>query len=209
MKPYPKIDTLFKRDSKFKVIVDDWRRPEFEYLKANEWRFFEKIHGINIRVQWHPAAQVVEFKGRNKNTQPIPFVWDMLAEKFPRTLFLSKYPDMPMTIYGEGFGSRVQKGGGNYKSDGVDFACFDIWIDGWWLKWDDVKDICANLHIDTVPYLHRGNLEFVTNMARAGYNSTFGDFKAEGIVVKPVVQLFNRKGERVIGKIKYSDFAKG
>ena len=102
----------------------------------------------------------------------------------------------------------------------------------WWLKRDDVNDVARALGISSVPVLGVGTLFQGINLVRYGvkylpeevksfqhqedYNnwmknlkplqSAWGPFDAEGIVARPVVDLFNRKGERIITKIKTKDF---
>ena len=49
---YPKIETLFNRDEKFKVVEGDYRLPEFENIK--QWDVTEKIDGTNVRVRLFP-----------------------------------------------------------------------------------------------------------------------------------------------------------
>ena len=45
-------------------------------------------------------------------------------------------------------------------------------------------------------------------VARQGFQSMWGNFQAEGLVVRPLVELRSRTGERVIAKIKCKDFAR-
>jgi len=40
---------------------------------------------------------------------------------------------------------KIQKGGGNYIADGVDFVLFDVWINGIWLERENVEDIAEKL----------------------------------------------------------------
>jgi hypothetical protein len=54
-------------------------------------------------------------------------------------------------------------------------------------------------------------LEEAIEFVKKGFKSTIADNKdyiAEGLIMKPVTELFNRKGERVISKIKYKDFSR-
>lgn len=128
-----------------------------------------------------------------------------------------------VTLYGEGYGPKIQNGG-NYRSD-VSFVLFDVKIDGFWLDRNNVNDIASKLGIDSVPVLGYGTIHDAIQMVRYGtitrngkiFNlnrganfgglcSQWGDFEAEGIVARPVVPLFNRKGERIVAKIKAKDF---
>ena len=43
-------------------------------------------------------------------------------------------------------------------------------------------------------------------LTKKGFNSDWGNFKAEGIVARPKMELFARNGERIITKIKHKDF---
>lgn len=43
-------------------------------------------------------------------------------------------------------------------------------------------------------------------LVKHGITSYFGDFEAEGLVLKPLVMLVNRKGERIVTKLKHKDF---
>lgn len=132
MEEYPKIQSLFKRDDRtHKFIEGEWALPEFEYLKDNLWRATEKIDGTNIRIDWNAQTQVVLLGGKTDNAQMPAFLLSRLQVLFPREKFLALYPELSMTLYGEGYGAKIQKGGGNYIPDGRDFALFDVLIDGW------------------------------------------------------------------------------
>ena len=61
--------------------------------------------------------------------------------------------------------------------------------------------------MDIVPIIGSGSLKTMVEMTRAGFNSIWGNFKAEGIVARPAVELKARDGSRIITKIKYKDFA--
>jgi hypothetical protein len=63
------------------------------------------------------------------------------------------------------------------------------------------------LSIEIVPIIGTGTLIDMVNMTRAGFNSRWGDFLAEGIVARPKVELKTRDGKRIITKVKHRDFA--
>jgi hypothetical protein len=79
MKEYHKIETLFDRDDKFKVVIGKWRLPEFEYLKDNLWLYTEKIDGTNIRVMWDAQTKAVRFGGKTDNAQMPAFLLAKLS----------------------------------------------------------------------------------------------------------------------------------
>jgi len=205
MKEYPKIQSIYKRDEKtHRFIEGDWSLPEFEYLKDNSWVWTEKINGTNIRTMWD--GERVLFGGKTDNAQVPTFLLTKLQELFPVSKFAELYPETPMCIYGEGYGARIQKRGGKYIPDGVDFILFDVVIDGWWLKRENVEDIAQKLGIKVVPIIGEGTIEEAISRVKSGIKSTFGDFEAEGLVLKPKVELFTRAGHRVITKLKHKDF---
>ena len=204
---------MFKRDpeKKYKtILLAQWARPEFRYLKSLTWEWAEKIDGTNIRVIWTAPSDAtsgsLEFRGKSDNAQIPPFLFDKLKELFTEEKFHALYPDMSMCIYGEGYGAKIQKGGGNYIPDGVSFIAFDICIGGIWLERKDVDEITDNLNVDIAPVVGYGPLMEAAHYAQEGFRSSIGSAQAEGLVIRPPVGLLDRSGRRIITKIKHKDF---
>jgi hypothetical protein len=109
-------------------------------------------------------------------------------------------------LYGEGYGRKIQKCGGNYIPDGVSFILFDVLIDGIWLKRESVEDIAKTFAIDVVPIVGVGDIDNAIAYVKSKPNSKIGTAKMEGIVARPIVELFDRLGKRLIVKIKVKDF---
>ena len=108
MKEYHKIETLYDRDEKtHKVIVGQWRLPEFGYLANNSWIFTEKVDGTNIRVMWD--GENIKFGGKSDNAQmPVPLL-KVLTEMFTPEKLAAVFPDTkPVCLYGEGYGAIMQ-----------------------------------------------------------------------------------------------------
>jgi ATP-dependent RNA circularization protein (DNA/RNA ligase family) len=207
MQKYHKIQTVYLRDpqTKYKTLLEgQYTLPEFEYLANNEWVFTEKVDGTNIRVDWD--LERVTFGGRTDNAQIPTFLYSKLQEKFLLNKFLELYPETPMTLYGEGYGARIQKGGVNYISDGVDFILFDVMIGENYLSRDNVEDIGQCLGINVVPIIGAGPLADAIDLAMCGFQSDLGQHQAEGLVMRPKVELKTRIGRRIITKIKCKDF---
>ena len=209
MMEYPKIQSIFKRDEKtHKFIEGQFSLPEFEYLKDNIWVYTEKINGTNCRIEWnpHPLGDEIKFAGRTDNAQLPVFLFDRLQKLFTVGKFRSLYPDVSMTLYGEGYGARIQKGGGNYIPAGVDCILFDVMIQGWWLKREDAEEIAKKLGIQVVPIVGERTLQQAIDLIKKGVKSQWGDFLAEGLVLKPKVELKDRAGRRIVTKVKHKDF---
>jgi len=224
METYHKIQTLFKRHldgkQKGKMIFGQWTTPALEYLADNEWEFTEKVDGTNIRIGMYQNGETpVAFKGRTDNAVlPEP-----LLEHLTETFTLKHLESAGLSnaiLFGEGYGPKIQNGG-LYRDD-QSFVLFDVKIGDFWLERHNVNDVAAKLGIDAVPVIGRGTLYQAIDIVRDGYTfndqgaivrygrghmkSTWGDFEAEGIVARPLTPLFDRKGDRIITKIKGVDF---
>lgn len=202
MKEYHKIQTIWKRDAKTKrIMAGEWALPEFEFLAGNVWEFTEKVDGTNIRVHWD--GESVRFGGRTESAQ-IPAA---LVEYLNKTFARDKFSAIgEITLYGEGYGPKIQKVGELYREDQA-FVLFDACADGWWwLKREDVDALARHLQIDSVPVIGSGSLLDAAQIVRDGLRSRWGDFDAEGIVARPKVELKTRGGDRIIAKIKHRDF---
>lgn len=212
MKEYHKINTVYKRDpeTKFKTLVDgDYSCEEFAYLENNEWEFTEKVDGTNIRVMIDPviAGGNIRIGGKSDNAQLPAVLLDRLLDQFlPHHTALNNVFPNGGCLYGEGYGARIQKGGGNYRQD-QGFVLFDVMVDGWWLQRSSVEATADTFKLDIVPIIGHSSLLDMVRMAKDGFNSTWGPFPAEGIVARPKVELKARNGDRIITKIKHKDFA--
>lgn len=212
MSEYHKIDSVFLRDpaTKHRTFLDgQYAQDAFAYLAGNEWVFTEKVDGTNIRVivdAGQVTAHAIAFGGRTDAAQIPANLVQRLQERFlPAAAdMLEMFPDGAV-LYGEGYGARIQKGGGNYRPD-QDFVLFDVKVGEWWLQRSAVEEIAQKLAIDVVPIIGRGTLADAIEMTRTGFNSQWGEFLAEGIVARPAVELKTRNGKRIITKIKHRDF---
>jgi hypothetical protein len=234
METYHKIQTLFKRitsgPDKGRMIEGAWTTPELEYLAGNQWEYTEKVDGTNIRVIYdpyvHPDDQV-RFLGRSDGAIiPAPLLAHLKEtfQGYPYDVF-----DSRVTLFGEGYGPKIQ-GGGKYRND-HSFVLFDVKIGDFWLRRHDVDDIAAKLSIDSVPVIGHGTLYQAINLVKygtayhdkeveavrsvmtndwlsqvPGMTSRWGNFEAEGIVARPAVPMFDRQGGRIITKVKGVDF---
>ena len=205
MPEYHKIQTVYKRNMEDKKLLEgEWTLPEFEYLASNQWIFTEKVDGTNIRIMI--GTDSITFGGRTDQAQIPAQLMNRLNERFlPLTDKLCSLFGGNACLYGEGYGAKIQKGGGNYRHD-QDFVLFDVLCDGWWLHHNTIADVAEQLKLDVVPVLGRGTLFDAVAWAKRGITSTWGMFEAEGIVARPEVELKTRSGNRIITKIKGRDF---
>ena len=227
MKVYQKINSLFKRDMslpKSPIIIGEYSCPEFKYLESNLWLFDEKIDGTNTKIFFD--GYDLTFGGKTDNAQMPVKLLKYLQDKFlPQIdVFKKVFKDVhgeeienyatgqveftkSVYLYGEGYGGKIQSG--SKYNEHESFILFDINIFGWWLNREDVKNIAQQLKIEVVPEVGCGTLVEMVKIVKSGFKSHFGEFKAEGIVARPMVPLRTRRGDRVIAKLKYKDFYEG
>ncbi len=207
MREYHKIETVYKRDpeTNFKTLIaNEYALPEFGYLANNDWYFTEKVDGTNIRISSDGDRLIV--KGRTDNAQIPTYLLDTLSKLFCPKELSAFFGEDDYCLYGEGYGAKIQKGGGNYNPNGTNFVLFDVKIEKWWLKREDVVDIASKLSLNVVPIIGAGTLNDMVSAVKNGITSRWGMFAAEGIVARPRTELMTRGGQRIITKIKTKDF---
>lgn len=211
MTEYTKIETIFERDmdGTKKLIEGRFRNETVEFLKNNRWIGTEKIDGTNVGIVWD--GHKVSYQGRTERAQIPTHLMNKLIEMFGGTVneevFEQKFGEMQVILFGEGYGAKIQKGGGNYRGD-VSFILFDVYLpeQNLWLKRDAVEDIAKTFGIDAVPVVYEGNLSGAVEYVKSKPKSTIGTADMEGIVCKPAVDMLDRMGRRLVVKIKVCDF---
>jgi len=215
---YHKIDSVYLRDpeTKFRTFLDgQWTTDAFAYLANLEWTWTEKIDGTNVRIGWD--GKTVQIGGRTKDAQMPMFLLERLNVMFPAELMATVFPDISdgreIILFGEGYGAKIQKGG-VYLPDRCDFILFDVLAhagaDQSWLPRTNVEDVALKLGIKIVPVVGSGPLTAAIDLVCSGLLSevaTTPGTKAEGLVMRPAVDLLDRRGRRVITKVKAKDFA--
>lgn len=210
MSEYHKIDSVFKRDPATNMktfILGEYARPEFKTLEGIEWVWTEKIDGTNVRVMWD--GERVRFGGRTDDAQMFTGLAQVLTDMFPAEKMLSVFGDRGgITLYGEGYGAKIQKGGGDYIPHGQSFILFDIFGGDTPFTSSAVSEHARMLAIESVPVVGVGTLAEAVAFTAAGFPSrvSFHIRQAEGIVLRPRVELFDRMGRRIITKLKAKDF---
>lgn len=210
---YTKIDTLFERDENFVVDPTRLRHPVFATI--SEWDVTEKIDGTNIRVLMDGEGTVT-FGGRTDRAQMPADLFQYLLATFTPAKMIAAFkregePLPSVVLYGEGYGAGIQKGGA-YRKDKA-FRLFDVLVSGkWWLDQANVSDVANKLGILTAPYLGRWTLTEIVSRVREGVVSEVAKEEgrtiiyAEGVVARPIETLFDKRGRRVILKLKTKDF---
>ena len=204
---YPKINTLFKRETEkpCRIILGEYALEEYPNIKY--WQVQEKVDGVNVRINFDCGQ--VEIGGKNDNTQLSSDLLFELRRLFTVEKMKKQFPYVPfdssVTLYGEGYGAGIQKGA-NYRPK-PGFILFDVLIDNLWLKRVDCVKIADALSLPIVPLIVNWmTLSEIIEFVRSKPNSHCSLIKQpmEGIVAK--TDLLLRNGERVWFKLKVSDF---
>lgn len=168
------------------------------------------VHNSNSRLgyvlqdgewQFVAGSKSLQRKDTGQSLYWMPF------DKYPQIKSLLKYvfntfnAKFSVILYGEIYGAGVQ-GGFNYGLTGLDFAAFDISVDGKYLDVQTTLALCESL-FDTpfVPVLNAPT-ETEFSFARVvelseGKSMLGGEHIREGVVVKP----FHERNEPNIGRV--------
>lgn len=125
-------------------------------------------------------------------------------------MFGVKLEEVPVYIYGEFFGKKIQAGG-NYDKDKNRFSIFDICQQGWWVPIDMLYSYAERLGLEVAPYIGVMTIPEAEEMVKKGFktlvpNVSNPDYLEEGIVARPVVPIKDPRGKRIIVKIKTCDY---
>lgn len=220
---YQKINTCFLRDANNVIMPNHFTSKVFDNLKDLKWEGTEKVDGTNTRIEVRKINGVITTKllGKTDNAQ-IPV---LLVEKINSIInaidFNKVFPDMEdnseITIFGEGYGYKIQNGGSytikgeldKLSKDLVDFILFDVRVGNFWLNRKSCEDIAKKMNIKIVPIVGYFTIKEACDYVKKGYKSLIAadkDLIAEGLVLRTTDGLLFRNGERIITKIKHKDF---
>lgn len=180
---------------------------------------FEMLQAIGERIKPQLQAMFPKESARfapvkNKETNKVQYYLEATGDAMiePKVGFCGvQLEEVPIYIYGEYFGSDIQKCGSRYIQNGNDFLVFDIKQQGWWTP-KNVRDaLCKDLKLNTVPFLGVMTLKEIENKVRAGFATQFDraadpTMLEEGIVARPTIPLCDGSGNRIIVKVKYCDY---
>ena len=203
--------------------IEVTKRPE--YVRGGDYGNEENRGVLGVYFD-------VRYAGKTDNAQIPPKLLKHMEEKYPKEKVLAalglkefipaseweidhnwlEYDQIPniYTIYGEGYGIGIQKGG-NYIKNGNEFIVFDVKVNDIYLKTDARDEIATKLDAPIVPFIGYFTLDEAIDFVRKGFVSTISEnreYMAEGLVLRTDLGLRNRMGKRLIVKVKYEDFQK-
>lgn len=161
----------------------------------------EKIHGTSAHLLWK-ENQVLFFSGGEKRERFLTlFDKDALASGF------SSLGYEKMVIYGEAYGGSQQGQSWRYGKN-LKFIAFDVKIGDLWLAVPSAIEITEKLGIEFVHYakvstdLEALDAERDAPSEQAQRNGVNGIYPREGVVLRPLIELTDNSGSRIIAKHK-------
>lgn len=217
MSSYHKIQSLFKRNPDGSFIESEWSRPEFELLAELDWMGHEKIDGTNIQLwNFRPddaplGLQQLPIYGKTYKASLHGGSHQILLDthaKLKQFVEDSQLGLCEVGFFGELYGAKIQSGG-HYIPDGFGFCLFDVFIEGNWQSQDNVKSIAETYGITCAPLVATHDLfTWVGKIREKGYLSSIlhEGARNEGVILRPILELQDRCGQRIISKLKFKDF---
>ena len=137
----------------------------------------------------------------------INYLNDTFGTTDAEEMFEQLFGEKKVILFGEGYGRKIQKAGSKYLSNGVSFILFDVLIGENYQEREWVEQTAIAFNIPVVPVVGHGSLEHAVDYVKSHPNSVIAKqlVEMEGIVCRPAVELRDRRGNRVIVKIKWED----
>lgn len=200
---------------------------EMQGLQAGTWYATEKVHGANFSVILTPEGDTL-YASRNgvlgedeafyNHKDVINRIIEDLHD-VQTNLFIGKTVQFFGEIFGGSYLGTTSQGSKRCQK-GVQYSCnnnfliFDIVVDGLYLPFSGVIEVCKEYFLPIVPVLHKGTYEeclehsnkFVTKVPNLYKLQEIDDNFCEGLVIKPDVTSYVGD-RRVIIKSKNKEFS--
>jgi hypothetical protein len=183
---YRHIDNLYK-DQRILAFRECWA--------------LEKIHGTSAHVRWAEGQVWLHSGGEKAERFATLFDVARLAERFVEI----GHPTV--IVYGEAYGGKQQGQSWRYGQD-LKFVAFEVQVGESWLDVPNAHDVAARLCIEFVHYrripvsLDAIDSERDAPSEQAIRNGMGNDKRREGVVLRPITEFRDQRGDRVICKHK-------
>jgi len=174
-------------------------------LMFSECFALEKIHGTSAHIRWKNERVELFAGGAKHETFAALFDRDLLEERF-RELGHDN-----VTIYGEAYGGKMQGMSDTYGPE-LKFVAFEVKVGSSWLNVPDAEDVTMKMGLNFVHYerikaaLGEIDAQRDADSFQAYRNGMGWGKKREGIVLRPIEEMTDKRGERVLAKHKRDDF---
>lgn len=176
-------------------------------LMFKECYAMEKIHGTSAHVSWRAVDEHVGFfSGGEKHENFVA----LFSEEKLRSLFRALGHEK-LIIYGEAYGGKCQGMSKTYGKE-LRFVAFDVLHNERWFDVPTAAAICDNLGIEFVNYsrvptdLPSLDAERDKPSTQSRRNGIEGPCISEGVVLRPIYEFTDHRGNRIISKHKREEF---
>ncbi len=173
-------------------------------LRFRECYALEKLHGTSASVAWRGDHVWLSSGGESAARFAALFDTESLAAVF------RDIGHAGITVYGEAYGGKQQQQAWRYGTT-LKFAAFDVMCDGRWLDVLSAEAMARKLGLEFVHYavvstdLSDLDAERDASSVQATRNGIAGPQPREGVVLRPLIEVVDAYGERVIAKHKRDD----
>lgn len=220
---YPSIESVWQRSKETGRLLFNEPVRSRVWEDVGAWYLTEKVDGTNIRIILGMDVngnRTLDVRGRTDKAQLPGDLVENITAQFTRremwdTFDITSDTPRTITLYGEGYGPKIQKNGHLYRPD-KGFILFDVRQGnaerGFWWDMSEVAEVAADLDIPMVPVV--GFLSSVYQAPRLWEEmAVYLPFsyvaqnarEAEGIVARPRHELQDAHGNRVMWKLTYRD----
>ena len=200
----PKCKTLFRRGDDFKV-TDELTDPRF--WQIGNWVATKKMDGTSVIISIHNGVDGgYSFHGRTAKSQFTPAMQQFLDDAASEALFsLADHGVYQADIYAELFGEGIQ--GNPHGMEGMHLRVFDVRIGDFWLDWENVEDVAVKAGLLPVDVLMVGSTESIVEYIKSYAQHKGDDIPYfEGVVARTDPLLYDNQGNRMMWKLKVSDY---
>lgn len=193
-------------------IENLYRDKAKSILLFKEVYCLEKIHGTSAHISWNDGK--VGFFSGGANHESFVSIMDSVVLS---NAFAALGHDK-VIVYGEAYGGKMQGMKHTYGND-LKFAAFDVLVNNTWLKVPDAHDVAIALELEFVHYIKSftylkaldaerdapSEQAFRNGMADRNDPATYK--LREGIVLRPLIEVTDNRGNRIVAKHKGAAFS--
>lgn len=186
-------------------IENLYRSKAQEILLFKELYALEKVHGTSANISWKEGKVSYFPGGESLSKFKSLFNEERLVKHF------TELGHEEVVVYGEAYGGSCQKMSYMYGPE-LRFIVFDVFINNIWLDVPNMDEVATRLEQEVVPWRKIVcDLAAIDNerdrpsevAVRRGFTE---EHIREGVVLRPLAEMFNRYGERMIVKHKHEKF---
>jgi hypothetical protein len=173
-------------------------------LAFRECWALEKIHGTSAHVRWSDGKVWFHSGGEKP---------ERFASLFDEAALASAFAELgqpTVIVYGEAYGGKQQGQSHRYGLE-LKFIAFEVQVGDVWLSVPNAHGVTAKLGLEFVHYakvstdLAALDAERDAPSVQARRNGIEGDKPREGVVLRPMTEFVDHRGDRVIAKHKRDD----